>query len=52
MAIAHSVARALDAIAPHLDELVGSIGAKAITEFGIDASRCHWDMTSVSLYGA
>jgi transposase len=46
------IARALDAIAPHLDELVGSIGAKAITEFGIDASRCHWDMTSVSLYGA
>jgi transposase len=46
------IARALDAIAPHLDELIGSIGAKAITEFGIDASRCHWDMTSVSLYGA
>lgn len=46
------LARALDAIAPHLDQLAGSVGAKAITEFGIDAARCHWDMTSVSLHGA
>ncbi|MGD3111931.1 DUF4277 domain-containing protein [Streptomyces sp. YGL11-2] len=46
------LARALDAIAPHLDQVTGSVGAKAITEFGIDATRCHCNMTSVSLHGA
>ncbi|MGW3185735.1 IS1634 family transposase [Kitasatospora sp. NPDC001119] len=46
------LARALDAIAPHLDELAGTVGAQAITEFGIDVSRIHWDMTSMSLFGA
>jgi transposase len=45
------VGRALDAIAPHLDEIVGSVGARAISEFGIDVSRLHWDMTSISLVG-
>jgi Domain of unknown function (DUF4277) len=44
--------RALDAIAPQVDHLVGSIGAKAIDVFGIDVARMHWDMTSISLYGA
>jgi len=46
------VGRALDAIAPQLDGIVGSIGARAISEFGIDVSRLHWDMTSISLHGA
>jgi transposase len=46
------IARALDAIAPELDRIVGSVGAQAIAAFGIDVSRCHWDMTSISLYGA
>jgi hypothetical protein len=46
------IARALDAIAPELDRIVGSVGAQAITAFGIDVSRLHWDMTSISLYGA
>ncbi len=46
------LARALDAIAPHLDHLVGSIGAQAVQEFGIDVSQIHWDMTSMSLHGA
>jgi len=45
------IGRALDAIAPHLDEIVGSIGATAIGGFGIDVSRLHWDMTSISLVG-
>jgi len=45
------VGRALDAIAPHLDEIVGSVGVAAIAEFGIDVSRLHWDMTSISLVG-
>ena len=45
------VGRALDAIAPQLDAIVGSIGARAIAEFGIDVARLHWDMTSISLFG-
>ena len=46
------IGRALDAVAPALDGIVGSIGARAITEFGLDVSRLHWDMTSISLFGA
>lgn len=45
------IGRALDAIAPELDRIVGSVGAQAIAGFGIDVSRLHWDMTSISLYG-
>ena len=45
------IGRALDALAPALDGIVGSIGALAITEFGLDVSRLHWDMTSISLFG-
>jgi len=37
--------RALDAIAPQVEHIVGSIGAKAIDAFGIDVTRLHWDMT-------
>jgi transposase len=46
------IARALDAIASELDRIVGSVGAQAIAAFGIEVSRLHWDMTSISLYGA
>ncbi|MFC0862704.1 IS1634 family transposase [Sphaerimonospora cavernae] len=45
------IGRALDAIAPHLDHLVGSIGLRAIETFGVDVCRMHWDMTSISLHG-
>lgn len=45
------IGRALDAVAPHLEGIVGSIGARAIAEFGLDVSRVHWDMTSMSLHG-
>ena len=45
------IGRALDAAAPALDGIVGSIGARAIAEFGLDVSRLHWDMTSISLFG-
>lgn len=45
------IARALDALAPVLDEVTGSIGAAAIAAYGVDVSQLHWDMTSVSLYG-
>ncbi|MFC8553486.1 IS1634 family transposase [Streptomyces sp. NPDC057273] len=46
------IARALDAIASQLENIVGSVGASAIAEFGIDVSRLHWDMTSISLHGS
>src|SRR6266581_3234258 len=46
------IARALDAIAPQLDAIAGGAGAAAVTEFGVDVSRLHWDLTSISLYGA
>jgi transposase len=45
------IGRALDAVAPALDGIVGSVGARAIGEFGLDVSRLHWDMTSISLFG-
>lgn len=45
------VGRALDAIAPELDRIVGSVGVTAIEAFGIDVSRLHWDMTSISVHG-
>ena len=44
--------RALDAIAPELEQIVGSVGARAIAAFGLDVARLHWDLTSISLYGA
>ncbi|MFD7443930.1 DUF4277 domain-containing protein, partial [Streptomyces sp. NPDC059909] len=33
------IGRALDAIAPQLAQISGSVGAKAIAEFGIDTTR-------------
>lgn len=44
--------RALDAVAEHTDTIVGTVGAAAIEAFGIDVTRLHWDMTSISLFGA
>ncbi len=46
------IGRALDAVASELDHITGSVGARAISVFGLDVSRCHWDLTSISLYGA
>ena len=46
------IGRALDAVAPELSGIVGSIGAKAIASFGVDVARIHSDMTSISLCGA
>ena len=45
------IARALDALAPVLEQVTGSVGAAAITSYGIDVSQLHWDMTSISLHG-
>jgi transposase len=44
--------RGLDAIAPVLDKITGSVGLRAIEVFGLDVTRMHWDMTSISLHGA
>ena len=46
------IGRALDAVAPALAGIVGSVGATAIAGFGVDVARIHWDMTSISLFGA
>lgn len=46
------IGRALDAIAPELEGIIGSVGVQAISAFGLDVSRLHWDMTSISLHGA
>ena len=46
------IGRALDAIAPQLELIVGSVGVRAIAAFGLEVARLHWDMTSISLYGA
>jgi transposase len=45
------IGRALDAIAPRLDQIAGSVGVAAIAAFGIDVTRLHWDMTSISVHG-
>jgi transposase len=45
------IGRALDAIAPCLDRIAGSVGVAAIEAFGIDVTRMHWDMTSISVHG-
>jgi hypothetical protein len=45
------IGRALDAIASHLDQIAGSVGVAAIEAFGIDVTRMHWDMTSISMHG-
>ncbi|HEX9542729.1 MAG TPA: IS1634 family transposase, partial [Streptosporangiaceae bacterium] len=44
--------RTLDAIAPCLEQITSAVAIRAITTFGIDISRLHWDMTSFSLHGA
>jgi transposase len=45
------IGRALDAVAPYLDRIAGSAGVAAIEAFGIDVTRMHWDMTSISVHG-
>jgi transposase len=45
------IARALDALAPVLEQVTGSVAAAAIAAYGVDVSQLHWDMTSVSLFG-
>ena len=44
--------RALDATAPELAQITGSVGAAAICAFGIDTAQLHWDLTSITVHGA
>ena len=44
--------RALDALAPRLDEVASAVALAAIGAFGADAARLHWDFTSVAFCGA
>lgn len=44
--------RALDAISGHLDEIAGALAMRAISVFGVEAARLHWDFTSVAFCGA
>lgn len=43
--------RALDAVAGRLDQIVSAIGLSAVSAFGVDAARLHWDFTSVAFCG-
>ena len=43
--------RALDALAPRLDEVASAVALAAIAAFGADAARLHWDFTSVAFCG-
>jgi transposase len=45
------IARALDALAPVLEQVTGSVAVAAIAAYGVEVSQLHWDMTSVSLFG-
>ncbi len=44
--------RALEALAEQADAVVGAIAARAIAVFGLDVSEIHWDLTSMSVFGA
>ncbi|MGH8936820.1 MAG: IS1634 family transposase [Acidimicrobiia bacterium] len=44
--------RALDALAGCIDEVASAVALAAISVFGADAARLHWDFTSVAFSGA
>jgi transposase len=43
--------RCLDALAPSIDPIQGSVTVAAVREFDLDLSQLHWDLTSVVLQG-
>jgi len=43
--------RALDAIYPKIEELKGAVTWSAIENFGLDAGKLHWDITTVAFAG-
>lgn len=44
--------RALEAVAPVVEQLRGAVGVRALSEFGLDATKFHWDLTSCTFEGA
>lgn len=44
--------RALDAIAPHIEALQGSVTWSAMQAFDVDVSEVHYDLTSITFTGA
>jgi hypothetical protein len=44
--------RALEALAPHAEELRGALLLRAIEVFGLDAARLHLDLTTLRVTGA
>jgi transposase len=43
--------RCLDALAPQIDAIQGTVIVAAVREFDLDLSQLHWDLTSVVLQG-
>src|SRR5713101_1393139 len=43
--------RCLDALAPQIDAIQGTMIVAAVREFDLDLSQLHWDLTSVVLQG-
>jgi transposase len=44
--------RALDALSGQLEQVAGALAISAVAGFGLDASRLHWDFTSVAFCGS
>lgn len=42
---------ALDALAPQVEGMRGSVGLQAISEFGLDARKLHWDLSDLIFEG-
>jgi transposase len=43
--------RCLDALAPNIDVIQGTVAATAVAQFALDLSQMHWDLTSVVVQG-
>jgi len=44
--------RALEALAPVVEQVRGAVGVRALNEFGLCATKFHWDLTSCTFEGA
>lgn len=44
--------RTLDALADHLDEVLGVIARRAVERFGLELAELHWDVTQLSFTGS
>jgi transposase len=44
--------RTLDAVADHLDEMLGVVARRAVERFGLELAELHWDLTQLSFTGS